>query len=264
MSKPSEARIEANRNNAKHSRGPKSDHGKHRSSLNAKRHGLTGRTVVLPGEDLEIFKAFSKEIADSLNAESPMERQFAQTVADSQWRLNRARTFEDGMLALGHFEAAGNFTADSPEIHAALTAAKVFRDHSKDFVNLALYEQRIGRAQKEAFRQLYDMQDRRKAAMLQPEEVKVAASAAEIRAEEAKPAVQVATAAAVTRTTTDGQECALAALPPQMLDCKRNAVVSGFVYSTTEIAAEIAVVPAAESLNTTFRTPEFAAELRAA
>ena len=115
---------------------------------------------------MEEFKRFSKEIADSLNAESPMERQFAQTTADSRRRLNRARTFEDGMIALGHFEQAGNFTADSPEIHAALTAAKVFRDHSKDFVNLALYEQRIGKAQKEAFRQLYDLQDRRKAAIL--------------------------------------------------------------------------------------------------
>ncbi len=88
------------------------------------RHGLSGRIVVLPTEDMEVYKAFSKELADSLNPITPMERQLAQTVADSQWRLNRARTDEDGMLALGHSEESGNFDAASPEIHSALTAAR--------------------------------------------------------------------------------------------------------------------------------------------
>jgi len=192
MSKPSEAQLEANRRNAKHSRGPKTESGKHRSSQNAMRHGLTGRVVVLPEEDMEVFKGFCKEIVESLSAESPMERQFAQTIADSQWRLNRARTFEDGMIALGHFEEAGNFTAGNPAIHAALTAAKVFRDRSKDFVNLALYEQRIGTARREAFRQLYDLQDRRKAACpMQPtlEEPKPATLAATVAAISSVPAV---------------------------------------------------------------------------
>jgi hypothetical protein len=163
VSKPSQAQIEANRRNSKHSRGPNSPHGKHRSSQNAMRHGLTGRVIVLPSEDMEAYQKFSRELVDSLHPATPMEMQFAQTVADTQWRLNRARTFEDGMLALGHFEAAGNFTADSPEIHAALTAAKVFRDHSKDFVNLSLYEQRLSRAHKEAYRQLRELQAARKA-----------------------------------------------------------------------------------------------------
>ena len=209
MSKPSEAQIEANRRNARHSSGPKSTNGKHRSSQNAMRHGLTGRVVVLPGEDVEVFKAFSKEIVESLNAESPMERQCAQTIADSQWRLNRARTFEDGMIAMGHFEAEGNFTAENPNIHSALTAAKVFRDRSKDFVNLALYEQRIGKAQKEAFRQLYDLQARRKAASAMPPTL-----------EEPKPVAQPVTAAAV----------ATANSTPSVV-CEKI----GFVCSTIEI-----------------------------
>jgi len=173
MSKPSSAQIDANRANAKHAHGPSTSRGKHRSSHNALRHGLTGRIVVLPTEDMEVYKAFSKEIVDSLNPESPMERQFAQTIADTQWRLNRARTFEDGMLAIGHFEDAGHFDAGSPEVHAALTAAKVFRERSKDFVNLSLYEQRLGRSQKEAFKQLRELQAGRKtAAPPVPDEVK--------------------------------------------------------------------------------------------
>ena len=161
MSKPSQAQVDANRANGKHGRGPRTAEGKQKSCQNALRHGLTGRIVVLPTEDMEAYKAFAKELVDSLNPENPMERQLAQTVADTQWRLNRARTIEDGMLALGHYEDAGDFSADSPEIHSALTSAKVFRDRSKDFVNLTLYEQRLSRAHKEAFKQLRELRAER-------------------------------------------------------------------------------------------------------
>jgi hypothetical protein len=182
MHNPSTAQIEANRSNAQWSglipgrivgdagnRGQ----GKVRSSQNAVRHGLAGRVVVLPTEEMEVYKAFSKELVDSLNPETPMERQSVRTIADCQWRLNRARTFEDGMIALGHGQALSPAyggedynpgQADSPEIHSALTAAKVFRDRSKDFVNLSLYEQRIQRAQKNAFDQLRQLQADRKSA----------------------------------------------------------------------------------------------------
>jgi hypothetical protein len=40
--------IEANRRNAQQSTGPRSEIGKKTSSLNALRHGLTSRIVVLP------------------------------------------------------------------------------------------------------------------------------------------------------------------------------------------------------------------------
>ena len=161
MSKPSEAQIDANRRNAKHGHGPKTADGKRRSSHNALRHGLTGHIVVLPTEDTEVYNAFSKELVDSLNPESPMERQFAQTIADTQWRLNRASTLDDGMFALGHYEETGNFNAESPELYSALTAARVFRDHSKEFVNLSLYEQRLLRTQREAIRQLREFRAER-------------------------------------------------------------------------------------------------------
>ena len=143
--------------------------GRARSSMNALRHGLTARVVVLPTEDMAAYRAFSKEIVDSLDAQTPLERQFAQTVADNQWRINRIRSIEDGMLGMGHFEAAGNFDAEHPEIHSAMTAAKAFRADSQAFVNLSIYEQRLHRGMKEALRQLKELQaerrERRKAEM---------------------------------------------------------------------------------------------------
>jgi hypothetical protein len=136
--------------------------GRARSSMNALRHGLTARTVVLPTEDMDAYQAFSKEIADSLAAKTPVERQFAQTVADNQWRINRIRSIEDGMLGMGHFEAAGDFDCPSTLIHSAMTAARAFRDRSQAFVNLSIYEQRLHRSMKEALRQLRELQTERR------------------------------------------------------------------------------------------------------
>jgi hypothetical protein len=64
----------------------KTPQGRARSSMNALRHGLTARVVVLPSEDMDAYQTFSKEIVDSLDPQTPVERQFAQTVADNQWR----------------------------------------------------------------------------------------------------------------------------------------------------------------------------------
>ena len=136
--------------------------GKARSSMNALRHGLTARVVVLPTEDMDAYQAFSKEIVDSLDAQTPVERQFAQTVADNQWRINRIRSIEDGMLGMGHFEAAANFDCPTAEIHSAMTAARAFRNDSKSFVNLSIYEQRLHRSMKESLRQLKELQTERR------------------------------------------------------------------------------------------------------
>src|ERR1700678_1778070 len=145
------------------STGPRTPEGKARSSVNALRHGLTGRVVVLPSEDMDAYYAFCADLIADLAPATALERQYAQTFCDTQWRLNRARAIEDSMLALGHFEAAGEIDVDHPEIHAALTAARVFRENSKAFVNLSLYEQRLQRTLKESLRQLQELQAQRKA-----------------------------------------------------------------------------------------------------
>jgi hypothetical protein len=143
------------------STGPKTSEGKRKSSMNALRHGLTGRVVVLPTEDMNAYHAFCNELMKDLKPEGPLEKQYAQTFCDTQWRLNRARSTEDSMFALGHFEKAGEIDPGHPEIHAALTNGRVFRERSKEFVNLSLYEQRLNRTLKESLRQLQELQAKR-------------------------------------------------------------------------------------------------------
>jgi hypothetical protein len=158
---PTPAEYAANRLKSINNSG-RTPQGRARSSMNALRHGLTARVVVLPSEDMDAYHTFSKEIVDSLDAQTPVERQFAQTVADNQWRINRIRSIEDGMLGMGHFEPAGDFDCPTPEIHSAMTAARAFRDDSKSFVNLSIYEQRLHRSMKESLRQLRELQTERR------------------------------------------------------------------------------------------------------
>jgi hypothetical protein len=156
--------IEANRRNAQQSTGPRTGIGKKISSLNALRHGLTSRIVVLPTEDLAAYQEFSAEFLVDLAPETFAERQFAQTIIDTQWRLNRVRALEDGMLALGHYGPESEIDAGHPQIHAALTAAAVFREHSQAFVNLSMHEQRLYRVLKDASKSLEDLKAQRIAA----------------------------------------------------------------------------------------------------
>jgi hypothetical protein len=161
MSAPSAAKVAANQANAQFSTGPTSPDGKQRSSLNATRHGLTGRVVVLPSEDMTVYQAFSRELLASLDPKTPLERELAQTVVDQQWRLNRVRTIEDSMLAVADSESPTG--PDHPAVDSALAAGQAFLENSKAFVNLTIYEQRIHRIMEKALAQLKQLQTERKA-----------------------------------------------------------------------------------------------------
>jgi hypothetical protein len=184
--------------------------------MNALRHGLTARVVVLPTEDMAAYRVFSKEIVDSLDPQTPVERQFAQTVADNQWRINRIRSIEDGMLGMGHYEKAGDFDTDHSEFHAAMTAARAFRDGSKAFVNLSIYEQRLHRSMKEALRQLKELQTERR----------------ELQKAEMDDAIRIRKAHQMKGLPFDPAEAAQASV--------RCADGNRFVYASAEIALEAA------------------------
>jgi hypothetical protein len=153
--------LEANRRNVQQSTGPRTEIGKKTSSLNALRHGLTARVVVLPTEDLTAYMRFSDDFLVSLAPETFAERQCAQTIIDTQWHLNRVRSLEDGMLALGHYGPEGEIDPGHAEIHTAPTQAGAWREHSQAFVNLSMHEQRLYRVLREAFSALEEMKAKR-------------------------------------------------------------------------------------------------------
>jgi hypothetical protein len=214
--------IEAGKDSSKP--GPKSPEGKKRTSMNALRHGLSGRVVVLPTEDLSLYRQFCEDFVASLNPETPLEGELAQNVADGYWRLKRVRTTEESLFALGHDEGQGDFDAANEEIHAAYTAGKTFRDNSKAFVNLSLYEQRINRGIEKNMKQLRELQaeriERRKAEMAELLRLR------DLDKSKSSPDVP-----AWVRSSTG-------LLIPAMFRQGEEPVVDGFVYSTEEIEVE--------------------------
>jgi hypothetical protein len=141
----SEKQLEANRRNAERSTGPRTEEGKKASALNARRHNLTGQVTAMTDADRIMHDAFSASIMESLAPEGAMEIQLAQRIATDSWRLNRISAVEDNLFALRHSAKSDDTETEDPEIHAALTAAKVFKDESKQLQLLTLYEQRINR-----------------------------------------------------------------------------------------------------------------------
>jgi hypothetical protein len=141
----SEKQLAANRRNALRSTGPRTDEGKKVAALNARRHNLTGQVTAMTDADRIMHDAFSAAIVESLAPQGAMETQLAQRIATDSWRLNRISAVEDNLFALGHSAKSDETVTEDPEIHAALTAAKVFKAESRQLQLLTLYEQRINR-----------------------------------------------------------------------------------------------------------------------
>jgi hypothetical protein len=158
----SDLQLIANRENAKRSTGPRTPEGKKRSSLNALRHGLTGQVVVMPGEDLKAYLEFTERYVKDLHPVTEPEKQLAHDIANSQWRLNRSLSIENGIYAIGHHDFANVNDVDHPEIHDALTAATTYLKNGHQLENLSRQENRLRRSLQTSLKLYQDMQHHRR------------------------------------------------------------------------------------------------------
>jgi hypothetical protein len=158
-----EKQLAANRANAQHSTGPKTEEGKQRSRLNASRHNLTGQVTAMTPEDRAAHDAFSAGLIKSMAPEGELELQLAQRVATDSWRLNRASAIEDNIFALGLFRGPNDLDIEQAELHAAITAARTFTREAKTIELLTLYEQRLNRSIQKNLATLQALQTTRKA-----------------------------------------------------------------------------------------------------
>ncbi|HEY6347109.1 MAG TPA: hypothetical protein VIY49_36930 [Bryobacteraceae bacterium] len=152
-------RAEINRQNAAHSRGPVTQEGKRRVSLNALRHGLTGHTVVLPSEDLAAYQKHCGQFHTELKPQGLLESRCVQTIADTYWRLDRIRAMENSLFGL----AVSEETEMSPDplLDCALAQAKSLEQHSDLLTRLSLYEHRLNRTLEKTKAELKQLQKER-------------------------------------------------------------------------------------------------------
>ncbi len=96
----------ANQQNAQKSTGPRTEEGKAVSRLNALRHGLTCRDVlILPHEDPKAFYDLRKGLQAALRPEGQLEEVLVERIALCSWRLQRVSRIETGMILRGIYEA---------------------------------------------------------------------------------------------------------------------------------------------------------------
>jgi hypothetical protein len=158
-------RLAANRANAQFSTGPTTSEGKAKSSLNAIKTGLTGRTVLLPSEDAAAYQAHVERFQEELKPVGEREIQLVQSLADTQWRLDRIPGLEFGLFALGRKCYADLFEEeDDGQVRAALLDAHILMTEAKHFKNLHLQESRLRRQYRQDMEELRELQGERKEA----------------------------------------------------------------------------------------------------
>ncbi len=155
----SEKQIAANRANAEKSTGPKTAETRSISAMNALRHGLTGQVNLMPTEDREAHDKFCAAIVENLAPEGALEIQFAQAIAEDNWRMNRGRAIENNMFVFGPSKP----DTGHAQIDAAITAAQVFSEDPRKFQLLSLYMQRTNRDMQKTLDRLTALQTERKA-----------------------------------------------------------------------------------------------------
>jgi hypothetical protein len=158
-----EAQITANRANAQLSTGPSSASGKAKSSLNAVKTGLTGRTVLLPGDDAESYKKLTAVLEKQYQPGSDPERLLVQALINTEWRLLRIPSLVQGTLALAMVEASGlHEDCPDPGIRSAMIEAEACRVCKKDLNSFGTQENRLRRNREKDIAALKELQEQRK------------------------------------------------------------------------------------------------------
>ncbi len=100
----SERQLAANRRNALRSTGPRTPQGRDVSKMNALKHGILSRQVLVAGqhyqEDSKEFEALHRRFWEDLEPEGPLEEMLVDQIVTAHWRLRRALMAESGAIAL--------------------------------------------------------------------------------------------------------------------------------------------------------------------
>jgi hypothetical protein len=87
--------IQANRENATHSTGPRTPEGKARAASNRTTHALTGRHAILPTESPADFENLLASLHDEWDPQTETESQQVELIAHHWWRLLRIARLEN-------------------------------------------------------------------------------------------------------------------------------------------------------------------------
>jgi hypothetical protein len=178
-SSASAAQVQANRANSQLSTGPRSEQGKAKSSVNAIKSGLTGRTVVLPGDDAALYEHHVSRFLAEFKPCGERETELVQSLSDAQWRINRIPALEMGIYALARVNFKDMFAQEEAAVREALIQAHTFLTHQREINNLSIQELRLRRNYQKDLAELKELQTLRaqREKISKAADLKIAASA---------------------------------------------------------------------------------------
>ena len=89
-----EAQLEANRQNAQFSTGPRTESGKSNSSRNALTYGLYTRQDYVKPDEREIYRDFCERMLLEMNPDTLVEETLVAEITGASWRLRRCSAVE--------------------------------------------------------------------------------------------------------------------------------------------------------------------------
>lgn len=160
-SAPSPSRLAANRANAQLSTGPKTEDGKAKSAKNALKTALTGRTVLLPGDDADRYERHLHEYRKAYEPVGERECELAQSLADIAWRVDRIPGLEEALYVKGANELAATVAELDPRARASMLRLQTYLVYERQFRNLNIQEMRLHRLREKLIAEIKQLQKER-------------------------------------------------------------------------------------------------------
>src|SRR5262249_3682203 len=108
----SEQRAEANRINAQRSSGPRTELGKSRSKMNALKHGLSAKKIVIGDEDPKEFEALRAALERDWQPETAFESELVDQLAGLFWRMRRVPAIKAAIVKAREEKAYSDVYSD--------------------------------------------------------------------------------------------------------------------------------------------------------
>ena len=112
-----------------------------------------------------MFDYFFRTLLEFLERHQPAdeaEKGLVQSLADTEWRLQRIPSLEAGIYAIGRLELADQFPNEEESVRKQLIEAKVFLTYQRQLNNLSVQENRLRRQREKDLAALNEFQEARK------------------------------------------------------------------------------------------------------
>src|SRR6266404_1472400 len=134
------------------------------SSRNSTTHGLTAKSIVLPGESNEEYQLLFDAYIEQFDPQGLVEMELVETMTAARWRLRRLNQIENNLLSTELVRRAEDIDAEFNDMDDGDRLAWVFQklaDRGQTLALLVRYEATITRSYDRAFKQLRTLQSDR-------------------------------------------------------------------------------------------------------